>query len=85
MRSNVACSAVTNPVNVDEVDAAIKNPKPGKAAGTDGILPEFLHNLGSLAKLLLAKVFTMIIDTVFFSTLETHQRNSDTETRKKWE
>lgn len=48
---------------VEEIEAGIKCLKPGKAAGWDGILSEFLHNVGHRAQLWLSKLYSIIIDT----------------------
>lgn len=37
---------VIEDISIGEMKAAIKCLKRGKAAGSDGIVPEFLHNLG---------------------------------------
>lgn len=52
-------------IDVEEIETAIKCLKPAKAAGWDGILPEFLHNIGQKAKLWLLKVYYLctIVDT----------------------
>jgi hypothetical protein len=55
-------SAFVDPVECDEVVAAIKKMKQGKAAGVDGILPEFLKNLGPKAISWLTSLFTAVME-----------------------
>lgn len=43
---------------VEEVDLALKSVKSGKAAGPDGILPEFVINLGQRGRHWIAKLST---------------------------
>ena len=49
------------PISPEELDAALKNMKCGKAPGYDNIHPEFLKNLGPIARKWLAIFLTRII------------------------
>jgi hypothetical protein len=49
-----------NDFDVEEVEAALKLLKNGKAAGVDGMLPEFLKHLGTKWKFLLTRLFTSV-------------------------
>jgi len=52
-------SALMNNFIEEEVHLVLKNVKNGKAAGVDGILPEFIKNLGLRSRLWLARFFTL--------------------------
>ena len=54
-------ATVTPPISPEEIDAALKNMKCGKAPGYDNIHPEFLKNLGPRARKWLAIFLTRII------------------------
>lgn len=54
---------LSRPFTVEEVNTALKMTKPNKAAGEDGILPEFLLNLGTMARLWIAKFATYILNS----------------------
>ena len=45
---------------VEEVEAALRLLKNGKAAGEDGILPEFLKHMGIKGKFWLARLFSTV-------------------------
>ncbi|XP_039283045.1 uncharacterized protein LOC120351099 [Nilaparvata lugens] len=55
-------SGFVSPVNYSEVLAAIKNIKLGRAAGVDGILPEFIRHLGPKAIHWLTNLFTIVME-----------------------
>ena len=54
-------TAMVTPISPEEVDAALKNMKCGKAPGYDNVHPEFLKNLGPRAREWLAIFLTRII------------------------
>ena len=54
-------TAMVTPISPEEVDAALKNMKCGKAPGYDNIHPEFLKNLGPRARKWLSIFLTRII------------------------
>ena len=54
-------TATVTPISPEEVDAALKNMKCGKAPGYDNIHPEFLNNLAPRARKWLAIFLTRII------------------------
>ena len=54
-------TATVTPISPEEVDAALKNIKCGKALGYDNIHPEFLKNLGPRARKWLAILLMRII------------------------
>lgn len=54
---------IDEPFNEDELDQAISLLKVGKAAGLDGMYPEFIKNLGSRARWWLLKFFNKILKT----------------------
>lgn len=61
-----ACPSDTEysaPFTPEEVSNAIKDIKPNKAPGTDGIPPEFLIHCGKFAKTWLSKFYTDILKT----------------------
>jgi|UniRef100_A0A2S2QM65 hypothetical protein len=49
-----------NDFGVEEVEAALRLLKNGKAAGEDGILPEFLKNMGIKGKFWLSRLFSSV-------------------------
>ena len=53
--------ATVTPISPEEVDAALKNMKCGKAPGYDNIHPKFLNNLEPRAREWLAIFLTRII------------------------
>ena len=60
LRLDEGTATVTH-ISPEEVDAALKNMKCGKAPGYDNIHPEFLNNLGPRARKWLVKILTRII------------------------
>lgn len=52
-----------HPCREGELDKAIGSIKQGKAAGTDGIYPEFIKHFGTKTKQWIAKLFTTIIES----------------------
>ncbi|KAL4092463.1 hypothetical protein QTP88_026964 [Uroleucon formosanum] len=56
-------SEMSRDVKLDEIDLALKNIKNRKAAGEDGILPEFIKNLGPKGRTWLTKLSTSVLNT----------------------
>lgn len=54
---------LSRPFSSSELEAAIKKMKNGKAAGVDGIYPEFLKNCGPNTKSWLTRFFSNILET----------------------
>ena len=57
----IASSDACDPISLEELEAALKLLKPGKASGYDQIFPEFLLNLGHSAKSWLTKFMKRIL------------------------
>jgi hypothetical protein len=55
-------SSVAGPVIPEEVTAAIGKVKLNKAPGVDGVMPEFIRNLGPRAIIWLSKLFSQVIE-----------------------
>jgi uncharacterized protein YcbK (DUF882 family) len=48
--------------SIEELETALLSVKPGKAAGLDGVYPEFIKNSGRKTKEWLVRIFNDIID-----------------------
>ena len=62
LSKTISASPPESPISVlylvSDIDLALKTTKAGKAAGVDGIFPEFLKNLDPLTRTWLASMFT---------------------------
>ena len=57
VRSEVVDPEVCQGFTTDEVEAALRNINPSKAAGPDNVRPSFLHHLGPVSISLLLSIF----------------------------
>ena len=81
-------TTTVTPISPEEVDAALKNTKCVKASGYDNIHPEFLKNLGTRARKLLAIFLTRIISEKNLSPrageLQKQSPSLNLENTRKW-
>lgn len=49
-------------IELDELESALKSTKNGKAAGLDGVYPEFMKNLGDIAKNFIISIHNEMLD-----------------------
>jgi hypothetical protein len=54
---------ISDEFSVEELETALLSVKPGKAAGLDGVYPEFIQNSGRKTKEWLVRLFNDILTT----------------------